>query len=232
MPQYLGRRRIAREREGAAIMSFKPEWIQAAGAEPLAAAQMIVSGLKDLKELQPEWDVLEAFGLDVGSPLRIIDFGAGMLRNTVALLEMSPLWRVTAFDLYGMIIAGWLHFRERLEPHQERLAKHVCFGGRSVHRFDYDTVLACLVFQHMEPDHLRAVLRAIAKSGAKLCVYGRRTFDDLQTPVWPVVLEFFSPVKLFPKIGQCSVLGLQSGDPHDHIGGVFVPWLEKTEAAA
>ena len=191
----------------------------------------ICAELPNEEAFLPDYDVLTECCLDASKPLRILDFGAGMLRNSSGLLQLSNKWHVTAYDSSSMLDRGLRKFGDTLDI--SRLDFNTEWQELKATRFD--AVIAILVFQHIEAAPLREILCSLTTMTKQLCVFGRRSLDDFAqqtwTPVWPIIMEFWQPIKVFNKnvahptesLLSRTRKSLHQGEPHDHCGAVFVP---------
>lgn len=207
---------------------MKKEWLDNAALDKsdFQVAQKIATGLPSMAAFQPDNLVIDGFSLDEEKPLRLLDFGAGMLRNTVGLLERSPNWFVTAYDISPITLSrGIRHFDGRLRKHLSRYATSTNFDDLRGQKFD--AIIAILTLQHIDPDPLREILKAFTLMTPVLCVYGRSALDDLEvnptnwTRKWPIIQEFWTPWRTFDPlgIGQPFSNDVQAGD---HFGAVFL----------
>lgn len=191
----------------------------------------ICAGLADETGFEPDYEVIRQCKLDTASKLRILDFGAGMLRNSVGLLQMSKKWQVTAYDSLPMLSRGLRYFRNRLD--MSRLTLETNWATLQTQRFD--VVIAILVFQHIESGPLREIVQTLCSMTGRLCVFGRRSLDDFEqgdwTSVWPNILEYWEPIEIFTKrtvhpgenLISRTRTNLLFGDQHDHSGIILKP---------
>ena len=202
----------------------KEAWSQLDGLSDREIAGRIISGLKTLGDFQPDLAHLKLFGFPKDRPMHFLDFGAGMLRNTVGLLEMSPLWRVVAYDTQEMLTRGLAHWRERLAPHVGRL-HCVSSWDEAKQSGPYEAVVAFLALQHIDEPYLSENLADIHDLAPHLCVYGRRTLDDFKTGVWEILGRTFKPVMVTGrKINSFPVsTNLEEGYFDDHTAVMYVP---------
>lgn len=129
-------------------------------------------------------------GLLKGRKLLVLDFGAGVGRNTKMLLQLGH--EVSAYDF----------------PNMRQLAKDF-MGKEDFERVPYFTpplssldglafnlIFASLVLQHISPDHLDAVLEKFSQlllPGGRLCVFSRG-YLDAGGSVWDHIGKHFQPV--------------------------------------
>ncbi len=204
----------------------KKEWLEASSDKKtdLEVMRTIVTGTKAKEDFGPNKNLLRKFNLDVNYPFTILDFGAGMMRETVGLLEMSEVWSVTAYDpVTTTLKRGQNHFQDRLSKHNRRIFIYDNWEGVKVRKFD--CIICILVLQHIDEFRLTPLLNDFTKMTNKLCVFGRRSLDDFKsdnwTPIWPIIQKLWSEESVFAMSGQPA--SLSEGGRHDHIGAVFHP---------
>lgn len=211
---------------------IKQEWLDNAMLrDDLAVAKKICDTVKTLDDFKPDYHILQQFKLPVAAPLSVLDFGAGLLRNTVGLLHMSPKWRIVAHDSELMLSRGYKmqwghltgnHHRYRLEPSWHNL--RAC---------RFDAIVCIYVLQHLEVDVLRAMLNDFRRMTPKLCVYGRIALDDLEnkptawTNGWDIICETWRPLSVWSFDKEVNNRGINVADnlrgASDHCGAILVP---------
>ena len=126
---------------------------------------------------------------------QILDFGCGVGRNLAVLLELKP-YGIFGYDHPNMIelakqylgLENWNHVTWLKPPVQ------------SILDFKFDLVISTLVFMHMRESDLLAALPVIAHSlteSGLMYVHCRSFTDDRKVLVWPLILKYFEPVKIF-----------------------------------
>lgn len=193
-------------------------------------AKSICSDITQLDQFKPDTDILRSFGLDTSRQLQILDFGAGMLRNTVGLLDMSPNWAVMAHDSEVMLARGQKLFWKQLNHPRNRFrwVLEPSYTKVSVNYRSFDAIVCIYVLQHLDPDVLAKFLEDSRKMTKTLCVYGRRALDDLEnrpknwTDAWGIIYQQWEPAWFFDKAGQPTV-DRYSGEATDHFGAVLKP---------
>ena len=114
----------------------------------------------------------------------ILDFGGGVGRNALPLLKMGH--KVYIYDYPNMIILGKKYLGE-----DGKRVRWLEKGEANLAHFKFNTVIASLVFQHMAPSEVRFILKTL--NADKLVVFSRGYFDR-NGCVWPVILEFCTPL--------------------------------------
>lgn len=149
---------------------------QAANKE--TAGDLILTGyLGPLKDM-PVYDEVRSL---FGSGSTALDFGCGVGRNSVALAETYS--KVVSFDLPNMI---------DLVPKENKLGGIVYTADwEHVKSFKFDTVLASLVFQHIEDSELHSYLKDLSQIVDTLVLHSRTWIDHSASQVLPIVEKYF-----------------------------------------
>lgn len=108
-----------------------------------------------------------------------LDFGCGIGRNSVSLANLYH--RVISFDLSNMIA---------MVPEENKLT-NIIYSSEwdKVKTFEYDLVLASLVFQHINDEELNKYLSELKTE--KLVLHSRTWIDDTFSKVLPIVEKYF-----------------------------------------
>jgi 2-polyprenyl-3-methyl-5-hydroxy-6-metoxy-1,4-benzoquinol methylase len=110
-----------------------------------------------------------------------LDFGCGVGRNSVALAETYD--KVISFDLPNMI---------DLVPEENRLSNITYTSDWDyVKGFKIDTVLASLVFQHIEDSELNTYLNDLSHIVDRVVLHSRTWIDHSASQVLPIVEKYF-----------------------------------------
>jgi len=178
------------------------------------------------EDFAPDIVTLKQFELDTALPLKIVDFGCGMLRNTAGLLSLSPNWQVTAYDTPIMLERGYKKFGLQSEIRRGRLS--LVSSWEHLRAETYDAIICSLVLQHIGAEELKGIVAEFSKMTSKLCVIGRRCLDNGDPVVWHILREYWQPTKVFvcPNVLQSQrgvsrfdlldTSVLDSGDKEDH----------------
>jgi len=142
------------------------------------AGDLILTGyfgpLKDM----PVYDEVKSL---FGSGFVALDFGCGVGRNSV---ELSKTYdQVVSFDLPSMI---------DLVPEENKLSNiEYTTNWEHVKGFKFGTVLASLVFQHIEYSELEAYLNDLSQIADRLVLHSRTWIDHSSLEVLPIVEKYF-----------------------------------------
>ena len=142
------------------------------------AGDLILTGyfgpLKDM----PVYDEVKSL---FGSGLVALDFGCGVGRNSV---ELSKTYdQVISFDLPSMI---------NLVPEENKLSNiEYTTSWERVKGFKFGTVLASLVFQHIEDSELDSYLNDLSQIADRLVLHSRTWIDHSASQVLPIVEKYF-----------------------------------------
>ena len=153
----------------------KDVWLNATEDD---AGDLILTGYTgDFKDMPVYEEVRSLFGY--GSIA--LDFGCGIGRNSVALTDTYD--KVIAFDLPSMI---------NLVPEDNKLSSITyTTDWNYVKGLKFDTVLASLVFQHIEDAELNEYLNDISKMTDKIVIHSRTWIDHSETKVLPILEKYF-----------------------------------------
>lgn len=131
--------------------------------------------------------------LDEDRPQTVLDFGAGMLRNTLAFRDFSPHWTVIAYDSEPMLRRGWEAAHLPVDQFPIHGQLRCCWEWSKlpeVSRGSVNAIVCSIVLQHLPEEHLREALADFAKISPWLCVWGRQRLDESpDKSVWRIIAE-------------------------------------------
>ena len=180
----------------------KDVWLN---ANEQTAGDLILTGYTGQFKDMPVYDEVKSL---FGSGSTALDFGCGVGRNSVALSETYD--RVISFDLPSMI---------NLVPEENRLSNITYTSDwEYVKSFKIDTVLASLVFQHIEDSELDSYLNDLSQIVDRLVLHSRTWIDHSASQVLPIVEKYF----IIDTIEY-------STDPNNPIDDHFIATLNKRE---
>ena len=142
------------------------------------AGDLILTGYNGKFKDMPVYE--EVISL-IGSDDRVLDFGCGVGRNTIALSKTNNL--VYGFDLPSMI---------SLVP-EENKDENIVYSTDwdVVKELKFNCVLASLVFQHIDDEELKNYLRDLSVMTKKLILHSRTWIDHTETKVLDIVEKYF-----------------------------------------
>jgi 2-polyprenyl-3-methyl-5-hydroxy-6-metoxy-1,4-benzoquinol methylase len=153
----------------------KDVWL---GANKETAGDLILTGYMGEFKDMPVYDEVKAL---FGSGSVALDFGCGVGRNSVALAKTYD--KVISFDLPNMI---------NLVPEENNLANITYTSDwEYVKSFKIDTVLASLVFQHIDDSELNSYLNDLSQIVDRLVLHSRTWIDHSASQVLPIVEKYF-----------------------------------------
>jgi 2-polyprenyl-3-methyl-5-hydroxy-6-metoxy-1,4-benzoquinol methylase len=180
----------------------KDVWLN---ANEQTAGDLILTGYTGQFKDMPVYDEVRSL---FGSGSTALDFGCGVGRNSVALSETYD--KVISFDLPSMI---------NLVPEENRLSNITYTSDwEYVKSFKIDTVLASLVFQHIEDSELDSYLNDLSQIVDRLVLHSRTWIDHSASQVLPIVEKYF----IIDTIEY-------STDPNNPIDDHFIATLNKRE---
>jgi cyclopropane fatty-acyl-phospholipid synthase-like methyltransferase len=142
------------------------------------AGDLILTGYSGEFKDMPVYE--EVIGL-VGAGKKILDFGCGIGRNTIAVSKLYE--NAYGFDLDSML---------SLVP-KENKSSTITYTSdwNSINHLKFDCVLASLVFQHIDDNELESYLQDIANMTDKLVLHSRTWIDHSNSQVLPIVEKYF-----------------------------------------
>jgi len=153
----------------------KEVWLN---ANEQTAGDLILTGYTGQFKDMPVYNEVRSL---FGSGSTALDFGCGVGRNSVALSETYD--KVISFDLPSMI---------NLVPEENRLSNITYTSDwEYVKSFKIDTVLASLVFQHIEDSELDSYLNDLSQIVDRLVLHSRTWIDHSASQVLPIVEKYF-----------------------------------------
>ena len=157
----------------------KDTWLNATKEN---AGNLILTGYTgDFKDMPVYSEVIDlAAGIKPHNWQYVLDFGCGVGRNSKALSESYA--KVIAYDLPSMI---------KLVP-DENKASNITYTSEweKIKGIPFDTVLASLVFQHIDDDELDQYLSEMNTD--KLVLHSRTWIDHSETEVLTIVEKYFN----------------------------------------
>jgi 2-polyprenyl-3-methyl-5-hydroxy-6-metoxy-1,4-benzoquinol methylase len=153
----------------------KDIWLEATKE---TAGDLILTGYTGEFKDMPVYDEVKSL---FGSGFVALDFGCGVGRNSV---ELSKTYdHVVAFDLPSMI---------DLVPEENKLSNiEYTTSWDLVKGFKFGTVLASLVFQHIEDSELEEYLKDLSQIADRLVLHSRTWIDHSASQVLPIVEKYF-----------------------------------------
>jgi 2-polyprenyl-3-methyl-5-hydroxy-6-metoxy-1,4-benzoquinol methylase len=153
----------------------KDVWLN---ANQETAGDLILTGYHGPLRDMPVYDEVRSL---FGHGSAALDFGCGVGRNSVALSDTYD--KVISFDLPSMI---------GLVPEDNKLSNITyTTDWEYVKSFKFDTVLASLVFQHIEDSELNSYLADLSQIADRLVLHSRTWIDHSASQVLPIVEKYF-----------------------------------------
>lgn len=142
------------------------------------AGDLILTGYKGEFKDMPVYEEIISL---VGSSDRVLDFGCGVGRNTIALSKINNF--VYGFDLPSML---------SLVPKENKSENIVYVADWNfIKELKFNCVLASLVFQHIDDEELKNYLRDLSIITDKLILHSRTWIDHTETKVLDIVEKYF-----------------------------------------
>jgi len=165
-------------------------------------AGMIYAGAKNLDDLKPSHDIIRLIG-NPNEHRKILDFGCGVGRNIVGIVDFSIEWDIVGYDNEQMIDFSGLFVSDYNKKYVKQIFLlhdwNAIVNGFSTSQ-KFDTIFCCYVLQHIPEPQLRWYLEQFKEVGKELFVFGRRAIDPANTgsgydgrnnfkSVWKIILD-------------------------------------------
>ena len=147
----------------------------------------ILTGRTAVEAKPDEWLIQNIGPQD--QPLKLLDFGCGVGRNTFGAAIHRPQWWVVGYDNEGMLSKKNEFFSVHYNP---PLPCNVVFSSdwEKIKLQQFDVIFCTLVLQHIYEDALVVYLKDFKNMAKKLIVSGRRINDDPKSrSTWTILQE-------------------------------------------
>lgn len=196
--------------------------------DDLSAAMLLDSSVKKLEDFQPAYHHIARFG-DADKAMRILDFGCGLGRNIIGMLQHSEKWTVWGYDNAPALEHAKKFYGDRLASSNRVFLTDKWDAMMEMATKDkrgkfFDLIFAAFVFQHIEIEEMRSYLSDMATMTKRLYVFGRRANDSGWNGAyfvdnWKIIAEKFDAVEL--DIGL-----IENDGAEDHHCGIYKPKRE------
>lgn len=171
------------------------KWTNLQDMSDLAVMQLIDTNVRDAKDFKPcAPSFLSVIG-EKNKKLKVLDFGCGIGRNLVGMAKYSSAWEIHGYDSAAMLGRAEVYLKENLREKERNQIILFNDWESTAKATNYDCIFCCLVLQHLPAELLARRLAEFAELSEWLLVLGRRTLDDLITPVEKFLLKKFKIVK-------------------------------------
>ena len=171
------------------------KWSQIEPGDELAVMQLIDANVKKPQDFKScPANFFHVIG-DKNKKLKVLDFGCGIGRNLVGMVRYSPAWEIYGYDNTAMLARAEIYLKENLRDKERNQIILFNEWDSSAKSSSYDCIFCSLVLQHLSPELLKQRLTEFALLSEWLVVLGRRTLDDLVTPVAKFFEKNYTVVK-------------------------------------
>lgn len=171
------------------------KWADLQDSDDLAVMQLIDAGVRAEKDFKPLPPAYFSFIGDKTKKLRILDFGCGIGRNLAGMVKLAPAWEVHGYDNAPMLARAEVYLKNNLSDKERNRIILFNEWASTAKAEIYDCIFCALVLQHLSPDVLKQRLAEFAALSDWLVIVGRKTLDDLVTPVEKFLLAHFKIIK-------------------------------------
>ena len=175
------------------------EWLEAALTADDEALRVLIDPAADTEDkFQPDLATVQrcdvAAGVKADQPMRILDFGCGLGRNILGILE-ATCWNVTGYDSPAMLKRAWTWLDSKTQPATVRGTERCTLidDWNNARFLTFECVLASLVFQHIYELELVEYLSDLRSMTRVLVVHGRRINDDSGKNTWEIINRTWQP---------------------------------------
>ena len=174
---------------------FFGKWANLQDVTDLAVMQLIDTNVRDAKDFKPCPPKYFSIIGERDKKLKVLDFGCGIGRNLVGMAKYAPAWEIHGYDNAAMLARAEIYLKENLRDKERNQIVLFNEWDSTAKAASYDCIFCCLVLQHLPAELLTQRLAEFAALSEWLVVIGRRTLDDLVTPVAKFLEKNFKIVK-------------------------------------
>lgn len=171
------------------------KWAQLDGLGELAVMQLIDANVRTVKDFKPCPPKFFSILGEKDKKLKVLDFGCGIGRNIAGMAKYAPTWEIHGYDNAAMLTRAEIYLKENLREKERNQIILFNEWDSTAKAASYDCIFCCLVLQHLPAEILTQRLVEFAALSEWLVVIGRRTLDDLVTPVDKFLAKNFKIVK-------------------------------------
>jgi hypothetical protein len=177
---------------------------------------VITSGTID--SLHPD---LHLFDLIASDASNILDFGAGIGRNTYALTSQFKSANIFAYDNPQMLEHFITYGVVKHQTHPSEITNlKVTSDWSDLKHAKFDCILATLVFQHIIEVDLMSYLGDIRNMTKRLIVSGRRFNDDMIDGNYKNTWSIMESCGYYPTNAK-DINYSAEGDPNEHVTCIY-----------
>ena len=174
---------------------------------------VITNGTVD--SVNPDTHLYHLFG-DEREPLKILDFGCGICRNTCYMSMTYPHWNVYGYDNDNMLKHAHTFCNQKYSISLYKQSNLTLTSNwEQLKTQNFDVIFASLVFQHIHEKNINEYLKDILKMTKKLIVSGRRFNDEIVDGKYKNTWEIFENNGYYPSNAN-EISYKKYGDLEEH----------------
>jgi 2-polyprenyl-3-methyl-5-hydroxy-6-metoxy-1,4-benzoquinol methylase len=183
--------------------------------EPLQKVIDLVITNGTVESVNPDTHLYHLFG-DEQEPLKILDFGCGICRNTCYMSMTYPHWNVYGYDNDNMLKHAHTFCNQKYSISLYKQSNLTLTSNwEQLKTQKFDVIFASLVFQHIYEDNLSVYLQDMRKMTKKLIVSGRRFNDEMIDGKYKNTWEIFENNGYYPSNAN-EISYKKYGDLEEH----------------
>lgn len=138
---------------------------------------LIITGANSIDMFEPDYYTINTIATN--EPLKILDFGCGIGRNSIYMGLTNENWSIVGYDNETMIKHAAVYSNLKYGKHIESISNlKLTNDWEDVIKNKYDLVLSTYVLQHISECDLNIYLPTIKKITNKFIITSRRCLDE------------------------------------------------------
>ena len=180
----------------------------------------IMTGKNVIEEFIPDINLLSILN---DYPQRILDFGCGIGRNTLALCQDYPTWSIVGYDNKMMLEKMEEYSQKKYNKNMDTFNNlKLTYDWEEIKKMKFDWIVCIIVLQHIKEIELEVYLDDFKCIGSKLLVIGRAWLDEVDgNNKNKNVEEIMKRHNLIPKVNLYAFSPVIHGIPQLHSANIY-----------